>query len=92
MQKTLPTFYLCTVWHRASYKLKEKFGMKEGFEICPHQFWWLPIFSPCGTHNALTEKHGNLTVHSHLLTKQSVLNHVLFFSKYTSLFFWELFL
>ena len=28
-----------TAWHRESLTLKEKFGTREGFEICPNQFF-----------------------------------------------------
>ena len=38
-----------TAWHRESLKLKEKFGTREGFEICPNQFFQPLIFSPSGT-------------------------------------------
>ena len=26
-----------TIWHKESLKLKEIFGTREGFEMCPHQ-------------------------------------------------------
>ena len=34
-----------TIWHRESLKLKENFGMREGFEICPNQFFQ-PLIPP----------------------------------------------
>ena len=35
-----------TIWHKESFKLKETFGMREGFEICPNQFFHRLIKAP----------------------------------------------
>ena len=35
-----------TIWHKESLKLKEIFGTREGFEICPNKFSQRPIISP----------------------------------------------
>ena len=35
-----------TIWHKESLKLKEIFGTREGFEICPNNFSPRPNFSP----------------------------------------------
>ena len=35
---------MCTAWHRESLKSKEKFGTREGFEICPNQSPPLPRY------------------------------------------------
>ena len=37
-----------TIWHKESLKLKEIFGTKEGFEICPYQLFPGPIKAPFG--------------------------------------------
>ena len=37
-----------TIWHKESLKLKEIFGMREGFEICPHQLSPGPIKASVG--------------------------------------------
>ena len=37
-------------WHRESGKLKERFGTREGFEICPNQFFQPLIFPPLAIH------------------------------------------
>ena len=38
-----------TIWHNESLKLKEIFGTREGFEICPYQLFPGPIKAPVGT-------------------------------------------
>ena len=38
-----------TIWHKESLKLKEIFGTREGFEICPNQLFQALIFSPSRT-------------------------------------------
>ena len=38
-----------TIWHKESLKLKEIFGTREGFEICPHQLSPGPIKASVGT-------------------------------------------
>ena len=38
-----------SIWHKESLKLKEIFGTREGFEICPNNFSPRPNFSPPGT-------------------------------------------
>ena len=35
-----------TIWHKESLKLKEIFGTREGFEICPNNFSPRPNFPP----------------------------------------------
>ena len=35
-----------SIWHKESLKLKEIFGTREGFEICPNNFSPRPNFSP----------------------------------------------
>ena len=35
-----------TIWHKESLKLKEIFGTREGFKICPHQLFPGPIKAP----------------------------------------------
>ena len=35
-----------TIWHKESLKLKEIFGTREGFEICPNKFSHRPIKAP----------------------------------------------
>ena len=35
-----------TIWHKESLKLKEIFGTREGFEICPNKFSQGPIKAP----------------------------------------------
>ena len=35
-----------TIWHKESLKLKEIFGMREGFEICPNKFFHRLIKAP----------------------------------------------
>ena len=40
-----------TIWHKESLKLKEIFGTREGFEICPNKFSQRPIISPPCTTN-----------------------------------------
>ena len=35
-----------TIWHNESVKLKEIFGTREGFEICPNQFFHRLIKAP----------------------------------------------
>ena len=37
-----------TIWHKESLKLKETFGTREGFEICPNQLFQALIVSPSG--------------------------------------------
>ena len=37
-----------TIWHKESLKLKEIFGTREGFEICPNQFFIRLIKVPPG--------------------------------------------
>ena len=37
-----------TIWHKESLKLKEIFGTREGFEICPNQFFHRLIKAPPG--------------------------------------------
>ena len=37
-----------SIWHKESLKLKEIFGTREGFEICPNNFSPRPNFSPSG--------------------------------------------
>ena len=37
-----------TIWHKESLKLKEIFGTREGFEICPYQLFPAPIKAPFG--------------------------------------------
>ena len=37
-----------TMWHKESLKLKEIFGTREGFEICPYQLLPAPIKAPSG--------------------------------------------
>ena len=37
-----------SIWHKESLKLKEIFGTREGFEICPNNFSPRPNFSPPG--------------------------------------------
>ena len=36
------------IWHKESLKLKEIFGTREGFEICPHQLSPGPIKASVG--------------------------------------------
>ena len=38
-----------SIWHKESLKLKEIFGTREGFEICPNNFSPRPKISPPGT-------------------------------------------
>ena len=38
-----------SIWHKESLKLKEIFGTREGFEICPNNFSPRPNFSPPGS-------------------------------------------
>ena len=38
-----------TIWHNESLKLKEIFGTREGFKICPYQLLPAPIKAPSGT-------------------------------------------
>ena len=35
-----------TIWHKESLKLKEIFGTREGFEICPNKFFHRLIKAP----------------------------------------------
>ena len=35
-----------SIWHKESLKLKERFGTREGFEICPNNFSPRPNVSP----------------------------------------------
>ena len=37
-----------TIWHKESLKLKEIFGTREGFEICPYRLFPGPIKAPGG--------------------------------------------
>ena len=39
-----------TIWHKESLKLEEIFGTREGFEICPNQFFHRLIKAPPGMH------------------------------------------
>ena len=44
-----------TIWHKESLKLKEIFGTREGFEICPNKFSHRLVKAPSCTglgHNA----------------------------------------
>ena len=60
-----------TIWHKESLKLKEIFGTREGFEICPNKFSQRPIISPpC---RSLSEKqsdwrriHTDTHTHTHV--------------------------
>ena len=38
-----------SIWHKESLKLKEIFGTREAFEICPNNFSPRPNFAPPGT-------------------------------------------
>ena len=49
-----------SIWHKESLKLKEIFGTREGFEICPNNFSPRPNFSPPGTQG----KHSKRGLHS----------------------------
>ena len=38
-----------SIWHKESLKLKEIFGTREAFEICPNNFSPRPNFAPPGS-------------------------------------------
>ena len=38
-----------TIWHKESLKLKEIFGTREDFEICPYQLFQALIQAPPGS-------------------------------------------
>ena len=42
-----------TIWHKESLKLKEIFGTREGFEICPNKISHHPIKAPPCTQQIL---------------------------------------
>ena len=47
-----------TIWHKESLKLKEIFGTREGFEICPYQLFPGPIKAPGGgPSNTISTRH-----------------------------------
>ena len=46
-----------TIWHKESLRLKEIFGTREGFEICPYQLFQALIKVPSGTADTHVRAH-----------------------------------
>ena len=61
-----------TIWHKESLKLKEIFGMREGFDICPNKFFHRLIKAPpCTPHAPFAEENSASSCHQ--LTKPDTL-------------------